>query len=323
MSFGTGKIWMNGSLLDWDEAKIHIGSHLVHYGSGVFEGARCYETPNGSVCFRLDDHLRRLYDSAKIYRMEYHLGRQQFQDSVLETIRANAYTACYIRPLIYRGYNTLGVDPLNCPVDAAILVWEWGKYLGEEALEKGVDVLVSSWVRAAPNTFPALSKSTANYASAQLIKMEAVLGGFSEGIALDTMGHVSEGSGQNVFLVRDEVLYTPPLASSILPGITRDVVIALAQDLGLRVREEMVPREMLYIADEVFFTGTAAEISPIRSIDRITIGRGNRGPVTQAIQQRFFDTINGGVPDQRGWLTPVYPKETAGREPARAAARAR
>ena len=195
MSFGTGKIWMNGSLLDWDEAKIHIGSHLVHYGSGVFEGARCYETPNGSVCFRLDDHLRRLYDSAKIYRMEYHLGRQQFQDSVLETIRANAYTACYIRPLIYRGYNTLGVDPLNCPVDAAILVWEWGKYLGEEALEKGVDVLVSSWVRAAPNTLPALSKSTANYANAQLIKMEAVLGGFSEGIALDTMGHVSEGSG--------------------------------------------------------------------------------------------------------------------------------
>jgi branched-chain amino acid aminotransferase len=323
MSFGTGKIWMNGSLLDWADAKIHIASHVVHYGSGVFEGARCYDTPMGSVCFRLDAHLRRLGDSAKIYRMEYHLGREQLRDAVLQTIRANSYKACYIRPLVYRGYDTLGVNPLSCPVEAAILVWEWGSYLGEDALEKGVDVLVSSWVRAAPNTLPALAKATANYATAQLIKMEAVGGGFSEGIALDTTGHVSEGSGQNVFVVRDDVIYTPPISASILPGITRDVVITIAQDLGFGVREEMLPREMLYIADEVFFTGTAAEISPIRSIDRITIGRGVRGAVTQAIQQRFFDIINGRIPDTHGWLTPVYPEETAGREPARAAAKAR
>ena len=321
MSFGTGKIWMNGSLLDWADAKIHIASHVIHYGSGVFEGARCYDTPMGSMCFRLDAHMRRLSDSAKIYRMAYHLGREQLQDAVVQTIRANNYRACYIRPLMYRGYHTLGINPLSCPVEAAILVWEWGAYLGEDALEQGVDVVVSSWVRSAPNTLPALAKASANYASAQLIKMDAVVGGFSEGIALDTMGHVSEGSGQNVFAVRDDVIYTPPLAASILPGITRDVVITLAHDLGLSVREEMLPREMLYIADEVFFTGTAAEISPIRSIDRINIGRGVRGPVTQAIQQRFFDIINGRLPDKHGWLTPVYPEAPAGRRPARAAAK--
>ena len=312
---------MNGTLLEWANAKIHVASHVIHYGSGVFEGARCYDTPMGSMCFRLDAHLRRLTDSAKIYRMEYPLGREHLADAVIQTIRANNYKACYIRPLLYRGYDSLGVDPLSCPVEAAILVWEWGRYLGETALEQGVDVVVSSWARSAPNTLPSLAKSTANYASAQLIKMEAVSGGFSEGIALDTSGYVSEGSGQNVFVVRDGVVYTPPLSASILPGITRDVVITVAQDLGLTVHQEMLPREVLYIADELFFSGTAAEISPIRSVDRITIGSGVRGPITHLIQQRFFDIINGKIPDTHDWLTPVY-TETLDRDPRHAATKA-
>jgi branched-chain amino acid aminotransferase len=311
MSFaGTGKVWMNGSLVDWADAKIHIGSHVIHYGSGVFEGARCYDTARGPACFRLDAHIRRLYDSAKIYRMEYPLTQAGFQEAVLETIRANAFRACYIRPIIYRGYAALGVNPFPCPVDAAILLWEWGPYLGPEALERGVDVRVSSWARSAPNTSPSLAKSSANYANAQLIKMEAIVEGYSEGIALDTTGQVSEGSGENVFLVRNGVVHTPPLAASILPGITRDAVVTLARDLGYEVREQAVPREMLYIADEVFFAGTAVEITPIRSIDKITIGSGKRGAMTEAIQNAFFGLINGTAPDTHGWLTYVYP-ETA------------
>ncbi len=305
MSFGSGKIWMNGTFVDWADANIHIASHVVHYGSGVFEGARCYDTPNGSACFRLDAHLRRLYDSAKIYRMAYDLELSAFHDAVLETIRVNGYQACYIRPLIYRGYHELGVSPFNCPVEAAILLWSWGAYLGDEALEKGVDVQVSSWARPAPNTFPAMAKSTANYANSQLIKMEATLNGYSEGIALDPSGLVSEGSGQNIFVIRDEVIFTPAVGGSVLPGITRDVIVTLARDLGLDVREQPIPREMLYIADEVFFTGTAAELSPIRSIDKITIGNGRRGPVTATIQRRFFDVVNGVIPDTHGWLTYV------------------
>jgi branched-chain amino acid aminotransferase len=308
MSFaGTGKIWMNGSLVDWADAKIHIGSHVIHYGSGVFEGARCYDTARGPACFRLDAHIRRLYDSARIYRMEYPLAPAGFQEAVLETIRANALKACYIRPLIYRGYAALGVNPFPCPVDAAIMLWEWGRYLGPEALERGVDVRVSSWTRSAPNTFPSLAKSAANYANSQLIKMEAIVEGYSEGIALDATGQVSEGSSENVFLVRDGVLYTPPLAASILPGITRDSVLTLARGLGYDVREQAIPREMLYIADEVFFAGTAVEITPVRSIDKITIGTGTRGPVTEAIQAAFFGLIDGTVPDTHGWLTCVYP----------------
>jgi branched-chain amino acid aminotransferase len=311
MSFaGTGKVWMNGTLVEWADARIHIGSHVIHYGSGVFEGARCYNTAKGPACFRLDAHIRRLYDSARIYRMEYPLGHDGFQEAVLETIRANAFKACYIRPLIYRGYAALGVNPFPCPVDAAILLWEWGRYLGPEALEAGVDVRISSWTRSAPNTFPSLAKSSANYANSQLIKMEAIVDGYSEGIALDTNGQVSEGSGENVFLVRDGVLYTPPLAASILPGITRDSVVTLARDLGYDVREQAVPREMLYIADEVFFAGTAVEITPIRAIDKIPIGTGKRGPVTAAIQSAFFGLITGTAPDTHGWLTYVYP-ETA------------
>lgn len=306
MAFSTtGKVWMNGKIVNWSEANIHIASHVIHYGSAVFEGARCYKTPKGSVFLRLDAHIRRLYDSAKIYRMEPTLDRDAFTQAVVDTVRANGLEACYIRPIIYRGYKELGVNPLNCPVDAAIMVWEWGAYLGPEALEQGVDVCVSSWQRAAPNTFPSMAKSSANYANSQLIKMAAVLDGYSEAIALDSFGTVSEGSGQNLFLIRDEVLHTPPLATAGLSGITRDIVITLAQDLGYQVREQDLPREMLYVADELFFTGTAAEISPIRSVDKIQIGTGRRGPVTTALQQAFFDYVNGAVPDRHNWLMPI------------------
>ncbi len=315
---GTGKVWINGEVVDWADAKIHIASHVIHYGSGVFEGARCYSTPKGSACFRLDAHLKRLYNSAKIYRMDYPMPMAEFQEAVLQTIRANQLKACYIRPLIYRGYESLGVNPLPCPIDAAIMVWEWGAYLGKEALEKGVDVRISSWSRSAPNTFPALAKSSANYANSGLIRMEAIAEGYSEGIALDTFGYLSEGSGENVFLVRDNVLYTPPATASILPGITRDSVMTLAKDLGFKVREEMLPREMVYIADEVFFAGTAVEITPVRSVDKITIGNGRRGPITEAIQRAFFDVINGEVPDTHAWLT--YVNNGRDREPAASSA---
>jgi branched-chain amino acid aminotransferase len=245
--------------------------------------------------------------------MEYHLDQEQFTQAVVSTVQANGLEACYIRPLIYRGYKELGVNPLQCPVDAAILVWEWGAYLGPEALEQGVDVCVSSWSRAAPNTFPAMAKSSANYANSQLIKMAAIVDGYSEAIALDSYGVVSEGSGQNLFLVRDQVLHTPPLATAGLSGITRDIVITLAQDLGYQVREQDLPREMLYVADELFFTGTAAEVSPIRSVDRIPIGSGRRGPVTTALQQAFFDYVNGVVPDRHNWLLPVEIPTAAGK----------
>ncbi|MBM3750927.1 MAG: branched-chain amino acid transaminase [Acidimicrobiia bacterium] len=308
---GTGKVWMNGKLVDWANATMHVAAHVIHYGSGVFEGARCYSTSKGSACFRLDAHMRRLYDSARIYRMEYAVGQDEMTTAVLDTIKANGLPACYIRPLIYRGYNALGVNPLPCPVDGLILVWEWGAYLGADALEHGVDVRVSSWTRSAPNTFPAMAKSVANYANSGLIKMEAVVEGYSEGIALNPGGMLSEGSGQNLFLVRDHVLYTPTMSSSILPGITRDSVMTLARDLGFEVREVQLPREMLYIADEVFFVGTAAEITPIRSVDKVTIGSGKRGPVTAALQQAFFDYINGAVEDRHGWLTYVDVPVTA------------
>jgi branched-chain amino acid aminotransferase len=306
---GTGRIWMNGTLVEWKDATIHVASHVVHYGSGVFEGARCYATPRGSACFRLDAHLRRLQQSAKIYRMEYPLDLAGWQDAVLDTIRANQMKACYIRPIVYRGYESLGVNPFTCPVDAAIMLWEWGAYLGKEAMEEGCDVKVSTWARMAPNTLPAMAKSTANYANSALVKMEAITDGYSEGIALDVSGNVSEGSGQNIFLVRDGALCTPPLGSSILGGITRDSIVTIARDLGIGVSESIVPREALYTADEVFLVGTAAEVTPVRSIDRIKVGVGRRGPVTEAIQARFFDVIHGRVPDAHGWLTYVYDEE--------------
>jgi branched-chain amino acid aminotransferase len=310
---GTGTIWMNGALVDWKDAKIHVASHVIHYGSAVFEGARCYSTPKGSACFRLDAHMRRLVHSAKIYRMEYPLDVESWCAAVLDTIRANDMKACYIRPIVYRGYETLGVNPFPNPVDAAIILWEWGTYLGQDALERGVDVKVSTWARMAPNTLPAMAKSAANYANSALIKMEAITEGYAEGIALDVFGNVSEGSGQNVFIVRDGTLITPPMASSILGGITRDSIMTLARDLGLPVQEVNIPREALYLADEVFVVGTAAEVTPIRSVDKIQVGNGRRGPITERLQSAFFDVINGVTPDTHGWLTYVY-DEPAKRE---------
>jgi branched-chain amino acid aminotransferase len=308
---GTGKIWMNGTLVDWADASIHVASHVVHYGSGVFEGARCYETVNGPACFRLDAHMRRLIDSARIYRMEPPYDRRALTDAVVELIKVNGFKACYIRPLVYRGYSQLGVDPTSCPIDVAIMLWEWGAYFTKDAIEVGLDVKVSSWARIAPNTMPGLAKSVANYANSQLIKMEAAAEGYAEGIALDTQGNLSEGSGQNIFLVRDGVIHTPPMGSSILAGITRDSVITIARDLGFEVREQVLPREALYIADELFFAGTAVEVTPIKSVDRITVGAGRRGPVTEAIQQRFFEIVRGSAPDTHGWLQYVHSPEAA------------
>jgi branched-chain amino acid aminotransferase len=319
---GTGKIWMNGKLVEWKDATIHIASHVIHYGSSVFEGARCYATPKGSACFRLDAHMRRLQLSAKIYRMEYPLDLAAWQDAVLDTIRANEMKSCYIRPILYRGYESLGVNPFTCPVDAAIMLWDWGAYLGKQALEEGCDVQIASWARMAPNTLPAMAKSAANYANSALIKMEAIIDGYSEGIALDVYGNVSEGSGQNIFIVRDGTLCTPSLGSSILGGITRDCILTLARDLGYPVTESIIPREALYTADEVFVVGTAAEVTPIRSIDKIQVGSGRRGPVTEALQRAFFAVINGEAPDTHGWLTYVYADEAHLRAaPAAVAAR--
>jgi branched-chain amino acid aminotransferase len=296
-------IWMSGKLVPWDDARIHIGSHVIHYGSAVFEGIRCYSTRKGSAVFRLDAHTERLFNSAKIYWMEPSWTPEQVNTAILETIAANKLEACYIRPVLYRGAGQLGVNPLGSPVELAIMVWGWGTYLGKEALEQGVDVCVSSWTRMAPNTLPAMAKSAGNYMNSQLIKVEAVKGGFAEGIALDAQGYVSEGSGENLFAVSKGRLLTPPLVSSVLPGITRDSVLTLARSLGLPVEEKALPREMLYLADELFFTGTAAEITPIRSVDRQKVGAGSRGPVTAALQKAFFDVIEGNVGDEHGWLT--------------------
>lgn len=294
---------MSGKLVPWDDARIHIGSHVVHYGSAVFEGIRCYKTRKGSAVFRLDAHTERLFNSAKIYWMEIPWTRDEVDAAILETIGANKLEACYIRPVVYRGAGQLGVNPLGSPVELSVMVWDWGKYLGQEALEQGVDVCVSSWTRMAPNTLPAMAKSAGNYMNSQLIKVEAVKGGFAEGIALDSQGYVSEGSGENIFVVSKGRLITPPLVSSVLPGITRDSVLALARRLGIPVEEKVLPREMLYLADELFFTGTAAEITPIRSVDRHAVGAGSRGPVTAALQKAFFDVIEGNASDEHGWLT--------------------
>jgi branched-chain amino acid aminotransferase len=299
----NGIVWKNGGLIPWKEATIHVASHVVHYGSSLFEGFRAYDTPKGTALFRLKDHMKRLYNSCKIYRMDIPYARDEFNQAVIETVRANGFKACYVRPIVYRGYKSLGVDPFPNPVDCAILVWEWGNYLGDEALVSGVDVKVSTWWRMAPNTFPALAKAGANYMNSQLIKMEALLDGYAEGIALNVRGHVSEGSGENIFLVLDGKVHTPSLSASVLPGITRDSVIAIIRDLGMELVEETIPREMLYTADEVFFTGSAAEITPVRSIDRITVGPGRRGPVTEKLQEEFFAVINGVREDKYHWLT--------------------
>ena len=316
----TGQIWMNGTLVPWADAKIHVASHVIHYGSAVFEGIRCYDTPEGPAVFRLDAHTERLFNSAKIYRMDVPYSFDEVNAAVCDTIAANKMDACYIRPIVYRGYGLLGVNPFPCPVDVAIMVMDWGRYLGPEALEKGVDVKVSSWTRFAPNTFPALAKTSANYMNSQLMKMEAIKDGYVEGIALDSEGFLSEGSGENLFVVKKGVLITPPLVSSVLPGITRDTIVTLARQKGIEVREERMLRETLYIADEVFLTGTAAEITPVRSVDKIVVGKGARGPVTEVLQKAFFDVIECRVPDEYGWLTFVRAGAASAAAPRAAAA---
>jgi branched-chain amino acid aminotransferase len=301
----TEKIWHNGRFIKWDDAKIHVLAHVTSYGSSVFEGLRCYSTPKGPMIFRLREHMRRLHDSAKIYRMDMPHSIDELSKASVELVAQNKLESCYIRPLVIRGYGGVGVYAKECPIETYLACWEWGKYLGDEAMEQGVDVCVSSWTRMAPNTLPAMSKAGANYMNSQLIRMEAAINGYAEGIALDAAGYVSEGSGENIFVVRDGKMHTPPLGASVLPGITRDSVIQLAESLGIPVIETLVPREMLYIADEVFFTGTAAELTPIRSIDRITIGAGKRGPVTERLQKEFFAIVEGHKPDKHQWLTPV------------------
>lgn len=296
------KIWMNGKLVNWDDAKIHILSHVVHYGSSWFEGIRCYNTKKGSATFRIDAHLRRLYDSAKIYRCDIPYTKQQLEKAIKDTIKANKLKACYIRPIVYRGYGEVGVNPTGSPTEVSIAVWEWGKYLGAEALEKGIDVCVSSWRRPAPDTLPTVAKSGGNYLGSQLIKLEALAAGYVEGIALDAFGNISEGSGENIFLVREKTVFTPPISAAILPGVTRSSIITIAKERGYTVVEMNLPREMLFTVEEAFFTGTAAEITPIRSVDKIEIGEGKPGPVTLELQKAFFDIVLNGK-DKYGWLS--------------------
>ena len=301
----TEKIWHNGQLIPWDDANIHVLSHVIHYGSAVFEGIRCYDTKQGPSVFRLRDHMQRLLNSGRIYYMDNPYSLTQLCDAAAEVVRANRMGSCYLRPVVLRGYGDVGVSPLKNPIEVYIACWEWGAYLGPEAVEQGVDVCVSSWNRVAPNTLPAMAKAAANYMNSQLIKMEAIRNGYSEGIGLDTNGHVSEGSGENIFVVHEGVVSTPPLASAGLAGITRSSVLMLCQDLGIPVREQNIPREMLYVADEVFLTGTAAEITPLRSIDRIQVGAGKRGAITRRLQDEFFAILSGAKPDRHSWLHPV------------------
>ena len=298
----TSKIWHNGTLIPWENANIHVMSHVIHYGSSVFEGIRCYAQPQGSAVFRLPEHMQRLIDSAKIYRMQLPFTLDELCAAVVEVIEANGVAPCYIRPIALRGYGEMGVSPKGSPIEVYIANFPWGKYIGGHG---GADVCVSSWNRLAPNTMPALAKAGANYMNSQLIRMEAEINGYQEGIALDVNGLVSEGSGENIFGVRNGVIYTPPLSNSALSGITRDSVLTLARHLGLTVVEQAFPREMLYIADEVFFTGTAAEVTPIRSVDRIVVADGTQGPVTKQLADEFFGIANGLRPDRYGWLTPV------------------
>jgi branched-chain amino acid aminotransferase len=300
----TEKIWHNGKFIAWDDAKIHVMSHVVNYGSSVFEGIRCYALPSGPAIFRAHEHLQRLLDSAKIYRIDIDYTRAELVSVLTELIRTNGVWPCYLRPIILRGYGEVGVNPFSSPTEIYICNYPWGKYLGSDA-EQGVDVCVSSWTRIAPNTLPAMAKVGANYMNSQLIKMEAIINGYVEGIALDANGYVSEGSGENLFVVRNGTLLTAPLGNSILPGITRDSVLQIARDLGIPVIEQGIPREMLYIADEVFFTGTAAEITPIRSVDKISVGKGVIGTVTKAIQKEFYGIVRGEKEDRFNWLTPV------------------
>jgi branched-chain amino acid aminotransferase len=300
----TEKIWHNGKLIPWDDAQLHVMSHVVNYGSSVFEGVRCYSLPKGPAIFRATEHMQRLLDSAKIYRIDVDYTRDELVSAVVDVVKSNGVWPCYIRPIILRGYGEAGVNPFNSPTEVYICNYPWGKYLSNDA-EKGVDVCVSSWTRLAPNTLPAIAKSGANYMNSQLIKMEAIVNGYVEGIALDTNGYVSEGSGENIFIVRNGTLQTAPLGNSVLPGITRDSVMQIARELGIPVVEQVIPREMLYIADEAFFTGTAAEVTAIRSVDKISVGKGVVGPITRAVQKEFYAIIRGEKADRFGWLTAV------------------
>src|SRR5215469_3844361 len=299
----TEKIWHNGKLIRWEDATLHVMSHVVHYGSSVFEGIRCYAPASGPAIFRAHDHMQRLLDSAKVYRMDLAYTREELVSAMVELIAANGVWPCYVRPVVFRGYGDAGVSPNKCPVEVYICNYPWGKYLTED--DSGVDVCVSSWARIAPNTLPALAKAGANYMNSQLIRMEATLNGYAEGIALDTNGYVSEGSGENVFVVRNGVLQTAPLGNSVLPGITRDSVLQIARDLAIPVVEQGIPREMLYLSEEVFFTGTAAEITPVRSVDKISVGQGTIGPLTKRIQKEFYGIVTGKSADRFHWLTPV------------------
>ena len=301
----SDKIWFDGQLVPWDQATVHVAAHVLHYGSSVFEGIRTYEVSKRPAIFCLDPHIDRLFNSAKVFRMQIPYTQQEIKQAIVDTVVANRHKACYIRPLIFRGLGSLGVNPQNCLVHTVIITMEWGRYLGPEAIEQGVDVGVSSWQRMAPNTLPAAVKLGGQYINSQLVVMEAVRHGYAEGIVLDASGFVSEGSGENIFIIDKGNILTPPLASSILQGVTRHCVITLAEELGHQVREERIPRELLYLADEVFFTGTAAEITPIRSIDGISIGSGRRGPITERLQTEFFGITNGQIPDRHGWLTPI------------------
>jgi branched-chain amino acid aminotransferase len=301
----TEKIWHNGKMIPWDGATIHVASHVVSYGSAVFEGIRCYKTAQGPAIFRLREHMQRLFNSAHIYRMEIPFSLDDLCQGAVELVRVNRMGACYLRPIVLRGYGEVGVNPFKSPIETYLACWEWGSYLGDAAMREGVDVCVSSWSRSAPNTLPQMSKAAANYMNSQLIRMEAMTNGYVEGIALDVNGYVSEGSGENLFIVLDGVVITPPLSSCVLPGITRHTILTLCRDMNIPVAEQVLPREMLYVANEVFFCGTAAEITPIRSVDKIKVGSGTRGPITKRLQDEFFGLTSGSKPDRYNWLTPV------------------
>jgi branched-chain amino acid aminotransferase len=312
MASNPNRIWRDGNFVEWDDATIHVMSHVVHYGSSVFEGIRCYETPSGPAIFRLPEHMRRFADSCRIYRMPLEHSQETLTQACIDTVSENGLPHCYLRPVAVRTGQHMGVFPANAPLEVFIIPWQWGAYLGQAGLSEGVDVCVSSWRRPAPDTFPSLAKAGGNYLNSQLSLMEARINNYSEGIMLDSFGFVSEGSGENVFVVRNGKIFTSTIASAILGGITRDSVLTIARDMGIQVVEQVIPREMLYIADELFFTGTAVEITPIRSVDRIPIGAGKPGPVSLAIQKEYMGIAKGTIPDRHGWLTHVPSEVVAG-----------
>ncbi len=307
----TNYIWRNGEFVKWEDATVHVTAHALHYGSSVFEGIRAYATPDGPAIFRLRPHTHRLVTGCKVARIDMSYSVEALDEAIVEIVRRNEHESCYIRPLAFRGAGPLGLEGRRCPTEVVILTMDWGRYLGNEAIENGVDVQVSSWRRIAPDTFASLAKIGGQYVNSQFITMEAKDNGFTEGIALDINGYVSEGAGENLFVISNGVVYTPGGWSSILMGITRDSVLTLIKDMGLEVRFEPVAREMLYMADELFFTGTAAEITPIRSVDRLSVGDGKRGPITKALQDEFFGITSGEKPDRHNWLTHVRQSEPA------------